>query len=1152
MFQTKYVIENNSVILRFQEVRNGLIPFTKKVAERDIRDWSSQSGASASLAHAEISRLSEEYPTEFLETDGDFIIFDNALAKLSQNCLQALGLPANPTFTFSLEQRGSLASGDLKIVPSWLHGGQKLRVQRKGVFLSHDGGDFIIPDPIFSILRIIDKNEDKKTQNVPDKMAMVAEVLSLIHGNQIDSSPDADLTDDFSSNLIGEDIKQQQIVLDKVLGRFNVKTARSMSFDIKFKNDHGYHISPVLFDRAPSVMAGSPSEFSGLLSTEERLIFENDPEKGFFSSSQAKNTYLLESGEYVLVDKILFPALQYVRNLKDAPPDIREGFAKNPAKAISQVYWKKFQDEGAGVLSDDIQQEQLEAVLAAIIVETKEYSDRVTGLGLWVPPVVPWIKRQPNSWEPEEFGIYLDCKFISLPEDKIEELREKIETAIQKGEKNVKFDGQDIPATEEVKEILSQLIGMARPTPPATPKGPGPNAPTEHQVLLVKDNFDELKYRRDLTKRPRYFGTSIPSSISTTMFDHQDISLKWQIDAYLAGLPGILNADDQGLGKTLQTIAFMAWLQENMKLAPSLEKKPILVVAPTTLLKNWATEVEEHMSSMFALGTRIDAYGSNLQRLKKRAGDGSSYLDLGLEGQHQDDRICWVLTTYQTLAQNHIEFAKIDFATVIFDEIQNIKNVTTLAHRAAKTMKTEFTIGLTGTPVENEVSELWAIMDTIAPGALGSLRNFMTNFKDATEEQYHKLHDEIFTNSYAEIDDDTKVPAIGIRRMKSETVKNLPLKQYRFYPTDMPDIQAQAYDMVFAKLKSHTHGKALKILHQLRTVSLYPGNLQQLHNEPDALNTMMAVSARIKAAIQIIDEIKEKGEKVLLFLETHEMQHVLRRLLIDRYNLDDIPILNGQATPMRRGQIVDDFKATLGDNQFAIRILSPKSAGVGITMIAATHIIHLSRWWNPAVEEQCNDRIYRIGQENDCTIHVPLAVHPHHQEATFDCILNGIMLRKRKLFRDVLMPSEDIEADQGAMIAGLSKSSFDLREIDRLDWKEFEIWSGRTAHEKGVWRMSKTPRTGDGGLDTLLTNKERGDIVLVQCKYTDDHSKIMGPKPIHEVLHSRERYDVSKGYQCVVLTNADGFDNHAKQLAEENDVILVDRHRLSLWPDHII
>ena len=383
-------------------------------------------------------------------------------------------------------------------------------------------------------------------------------------------------------------------------------------------------------------------------------------------------------------------------------------------------------------------------------------------------------------------------------------------------------------------------------------------------------------------------------------------------------------------------------------------------------------------------------------------------------------------------------------------------------------------------------------------------------------------------------------------------VKELPLKMYRFYATDMPEIQAQAYDMVLAGLQNHVHGRVLKILHQLRTVSLYPGNLQQLHNQPDALATMMERSARIKAAVEIIDEVRDRGEKVLLFLETHEMQHLLRHLLCKRYDLDDIPILNGQTTPQRRGNIVEEFKHTRGDGNFAIRILSPKSAGVGITMIAATNIIHLSRWWNPAIEEQCNDRIYRIGQDLDCTIHIPIAVHPHHQGASFDCILNDIMVRKRKLFRDILMPAEDIEADQGAMLSGIKQCKFNIQDIDRLDWKEFESWSGREAEKSGNWKMSTTPCMGDGGLDTHLENRERGDVVLVQCKFTDDHEKVMSAKPVHEVLHSVSRYDVSKGHQCVVLTNAAGFDKHAKHLAAENNVILVDRHRLSLWPNHII
>lgn len=1165
MFQTDIRKEDNRVVLHFIETRKGLLPFTRKVEERDLRDWSARSGASGALAHAEIARLADEMPMQVVETEKSLILYHKALARLSNNALKALGMPQNPSLVFHLEQRGSLRSGDLRIVAKWTKGGREVRASRDGAFLRCKGEEFVIPDPIFEILSILDRHKGEKGADVSKQMEMAASILGLVTREEHEQDPLDDSSGALPLDLDNDDPDLVSVKLDAALSKFKVKTAGAISFDVTFKNERGYHIKPVLFAKVPEEGQSPVSERQGLLTPEERLVFESDPSKGFFSAPSAKRTYLLESGEYILIDEVLFPAIDHVRQLETAEPAVREAFATNPSKVIAEIYRERLLSEGSSLLSDDLQQEQLEQILSSIIVETKEFSDRVTELGLWEAPVVPWVKREPNSWEPEEFGIYLGSSFITLPPDEIDELERKIDQAMAEGKKTVQHNGQSIPATENVKEILSQLMGMVKPGPKPSEEDDGPEGEDDerspvsrpegssgHQVLLIKDNFDELKFRRELTARPDYIGGSLPSSVKTDLMDHQEVSFSWQIDAYRSGLPGVLNADDQGLGKTLQTIAFMAWLQDNLKKASSgAEKKPILVVAPTTLLKNWGAEVEEHMRGMFALGTRIDAYGSGLQNLKREAGDGTTYLDLGLDGHHDDDKLCWVLTTYQTLAQNQVEFAKVDFATVVFDEIQNVKNVTTLAHRAAQSLKADFVIGLTGTPVENTIAELWAIMDTIAPGCLGSLRGFMDRFEGAGEEEYKRLHDEIFEASYS-ADAEAGAPPVGIRRMKGDTIKNLPLKNYRLYPTEMPALQAMAYDTVFFKLKNHVHGRALKILHQLRSVSLYPGNLQLLHNQPDALETMMENSARIKTAVEIMDRIRDRGEKVLLFLETHEMQHLLRMLLRDRYGLDDVPILNGQVTPHRRGKIVDDFKATKGDGKFDIRILSPKSAGVGITMTAATHIIHLSRWWNPAIEEQCNDRIYRIGQKMNCTVHIPLAVHPEYQDKTFDCILNNIMITKRKLFRDVLMPCENVEADQESLISGMLESEFDLQEIDRLDWKEFEKWSGRLASEQGVWRSSATPRVGDGGLDTHLVHRERGDVVLVQCKYTDNRDKLMGEAPVREVLHSVTRYDVSKGHQCVVLTNAQGFDDRAQRLARENSVILVDRHRLALWPKHIV
>ncbi len=1155
MFKTEFKRSKYGVEIKFVEETRSLFGMSRKLTPTDLREWSKASGASGALAYFELLRLKEAEPGLIAESDGVITIQHAMLAQLSNNTLAALNLPTNPEFQFSLQQRGSLASNDFQVVPIWQVEGRPILAKRFGAILRAEGQDWVIPNPIFTILERLEELRDDKKSNVQERVNLVADILSLINGTQTNES--LNLEEDFSSIGVeesdSEKSNQLQVKLEGALSQFKVRMARALSVSVEFKSESGYKITPVLFERCPDSQNKTISEQDSLLNSEERVVFESHPSQGFFASASAKRTYLLASGEYILIDDTLFPAVDHIRSLEAAPPEEREEFARNPAKALVGLYREQIQSTSNEDLADDIQEEQLERLISSVFVETREYSDRVTGLGLWEPPVVPWIKKQPNSWEPEEFGIYLGNEFVTIPPKEIDNLRQEIERAIEAGQKTVKFDGRQIPATEAVKSVLSQLVSVVSPETPDGGANP-PKQPGEHTVLLVKDNFEEEQYRRQVFPRERYTSQNRASQIMTSLMSHQETSMDWQVDAYLGGLPGILNADDQGLGKTLQTMSFLAWLQENMKAAPPLEKKPLLVVAPTTLLRNWSHEVETHMDGQFGLGTRIDAYGSGLKNLKRVAHDGSEYLDLGLEGlSNPNDKLIWVLTTYTTLAQNQVEFGKIDFGAVVFDEIQAIKNVTTLAHRAAQSLKADFQIGLTGTPVENSITELWAIMDTLAPGSFGSLKDFAGEYKDATEPKYRELNKQIFDVGYYKTQDDLAAPALGIRRMKSETVAELPLKNYRFYPEAMPTLQAQAYDMIFPKLRSETRGKALKVLHQLRTVSLYPGSLDQLDDDPDPLAVLAERSARIAQTLKILDSLSEKGEKVLLFLETHQMQHQLRRLLSRRYNLPDIPIINGQTTPSRRGEIVQQFQNTRGDGLFDIRILSPKSAGVGITMTAATHIIHLSRWWNPAIEEQCNDRIYRIGQDRDVTIHIPIAVHPHHQRASFDCILNDIMIRKRKLFRDILMPVEDFDADQSAMISGLTnENKFDISQIDSLDWKAFEVWTRNTAKSVGIWRVADTPATGDGGLDLHMEHIERGDVVLVQCKFTNQDERYLNEKPVHEVLHAATRYPTDKGSIGVVITNAEGFTTGARKLAEENGVILVDRHRLALWPNHIV
>ena len=242
------------------------------------------------------------------------------------------------------------------------------------------------------------------------------------------------------------------------------------------------------------------------------------------------------------------------------------------------------------------------------------------------------------------------------------------------------------------------------------------------------------------------------------------------------------------------------------------------------------------------------------------------------------------------------------------------------------------------------------------------------------------------------------------------------------------------------------------------------------------------------------------------------MQYLLQNFFAEYFNLDRVEIINGDVSVPRRAQIVKDFQSNMCDGKFNLLILGPKSAGVGLTLTAATHVIHLSRWWNPAVEEQCNDRIYRIGQNNDVTIHLPIAVHPEFKQRSFDCILNNIMHRKRELFRGVLMPPvKSNEEESSRLLEELNpesdKNNQLLKEIDSQDPIQFEQWVGDIARNNGPWRTSSTSKTGDGGADKILAHKERNDeYVIVQAKHTGTPDQNLQKSAVEEVLQAKGRY----------------------------------------------
>ena len=1149
MLSSEYKFSSLGAKVVFKTKLRGKFWLKTKHSNISPREWSQKEGLTAGVALAELNLLNDTFEDQIKFTEDGVMISHFCLAKLSANSLKLLGLPNNPNSKFLLSLRGDIGGSDFDLKYQWkdLNG-----TEETGAFLRSDTDDFIIPDPIFSIIELIKEFREANSAELQNRWELISKVKNLIdHRKPINS--------DFSE--IG---RRELAELQGYLRDIKIKTASALSLNVQRTAD-GVTFTPVLFGAQNEEDNQRKSEDDGLLTQLEQVSFDYG-KQSFANFDNVKKTYLIKTGEYLLIEDNLYSALEVVKEKQKASAEEREEFASNPGKAFSECFEGILEEtdpsEDVGP-EDDLAQEKEEAVqktVASIFVETKEFSDRVIGLGLWKPPALPYVEKVDNEWVPETFGLKIGDVYLPVPVEDVIPLREAVQQAIDAREKSIFWKDVEIQADVHTLDVLNQLDGLM-PTGPRPE--PGPKRESKHKhVLVVKENFEKLNYLQGYFPRKTKHTKRLPENIIATLKSHQEKSFDWMVECYLNGFPGVLNADDQGLGKTLQSISFMAWLQEHQKVTADQPLRPILVVAPTSLLRNWQDEVDLHMDGK-KLGITLEAYGTSLKDFRVKGLRGidmddankSTRLDFSKYIRSDKPAPTWILTTYKTLTNYAQSFGHISFAAVIFDEVQNLKTPGNLQSNAAKNLKADFKIGLTGTPVENALSDLWTIMDILVPGYLSSLTEFHGYYAKAGPERLKELYDRIFEHGVNRVDGKT-LPPLGIRRMKSEAAKDLPLKKYEKYPLDMDGIQEEAYDQILHTLKLDEGGSAFSKINKLRSLSLHPEKLELAYKEEEGVFAFLQKSARIRQTIQILKSIKGKNEKALIFLETREMQYLLQEFFRTYFSLDKIDIINGDVPVSRRASIVKDFQDKINDNKFSLLILGPKSAGVGLTLTAATHVIHLSRWWNPAVEEQCNDRVYRIGQAKDVTIHIPLAIHPKHKSKSFDCTLNNIMHRKRALFQSVLMPATLSNEQESKGIRQIMVAKDDEKFLPLIDGKtgvQFEKWIGETARSKGPWIYSATPITGDGGADIILSHTERlTETIIIQAKHTNRPEQNLHKSAVEEVIRSQAFYLGLKNTRLLVITNYANFSQPAIDLAAENNVKLVARDNLCLWPNHII
>lgn len=552
--------------------------------------------------------------------------------------------------------------------------------------------------------------------------------------------------------------------------------------------------------------------------------------------------------------------------------ELRRQFARSPQRRIAEA----LSAEGADV-----------AEIGTLFVETQQFSERVSGIDIWRKPVLPWIKPKPNSWLPEAFGLRIgdppDDRMVEIKPEEIAPAVEAVENALREERSTFTIGEAEIPATEQTRTALNDLAAIVKAARDDENAGQPPPVATQRYFLQVRDNLEDVAYA-PLAKAPAAPAAAppaLPQALVTTPKPHQVDGFNWLVACWRAGMPGALLADDMGLGKTFQALAFLAWLRAEQ---PS--PKPVLIVAPTGLLANWKREIEQHLEPG-ALGPVVSAYGVGLNRSREEVGR-----DIEL-GRAAIDGDAWsqagvVLTTFETMRDYHLSFARQPFAAIIYDEAQKLKNPASQMTRAGKTLNARFQLAMTGTPVENRLQDLWSVFDVIHPGLLGSSKAFESSYPASDPDKLRELNAVLTEAS------DTR-PALLLRRMKDDCLPGLPAKHIHPLPLAMPLPQAEANERVIQRAMAARgtgkRGHMLEILHMLRGVSLHP------YAPEDATGSYFEESARLQSTFETLDAIKAKGEKALIFCESLAMQALLAAEIRRRYGLGhDVLRIHGGVT----------------------------------------------------------------------------------------------------------------------------------------------------------------------------------------------------------------------------------------------------------------
>lgn len=483
------------------------------------------------------------------------------------------------------------------------------------------------------------------------------------------------------------------------------------------------------------------------------------------------------------------------------------------------------------------------------------------------------------------------------------------------------------------------------------------------QIELNRQWKQMIKHLRDIKSIPL---ETVPESFQGELRPYQVLGMSWLLFLRKYGFGACL-ADDMGLGKTIQLISYL------LSVKSSESGGPALIICPTSVLGNWQKEIERFAPSMNV----YLHYGGN--RLKEEA-----FVDAVGDADV-------VLTSYGLSHLDLPEFERVEWSTIAIDEAQNIKNANTKQSRAVRKLRGKHHIALTGTPMENRLSELWSIFDFTNHGFLGSLGQFQKNYvlpieKEDQKEKVQELQ--------------SLIRPFLLRRTKKdeEVALNLPDKQEQKEYCPLTAEQASLYEQLvrdtFEQLETLTgferKGLILQLLGRLKQLCNHPA----LYLKEEKPHDVLGRSVKMEKLSELVEAVLEQEESCLIFTQYIEMGEMIRSVLKKKFGIE-APFLNGSVAKGKRDEMIARFQ----EREFPVFILSLKAGGTGLNLTAANHVIHYDRWWNPAVENQATDRAYRIGQKR--FVHVHKFISTGTLEEKIDA-----MLEKKQSLNDQIIQSD--------------------------------------------------------------------------------------------------------------------------------------------------